>query len=685
MRQLKKLFIFSLIISLLCSCAGNQFNAERKTVKINNQFYPEVIQMNENNLEEQFANKGFVEGTALKEPIKAEQLGINIWNIGNYTSFMEGDTPPTVHPNLWRMEKLNNINGLFQAYPEPAEGDENKNGLIYQIRSYDICTMSIVKGKKGWIIIDPLTSEQAAKLGWEEFKRCIDPDAKISAIIITHSHVDHYLGLSGIVNPDDILQVSQENYSNALLNKGKVLVIAPNGFYEEAISENLYLGNSMSRRANYMYGMFLPNDEFGQVGAGLGKNVGVPTGGLYKPSFEVKTDNSKIANLTIDGLSFTFQDVPGTEAPAEFHVFINDYKVLCPGENITYTMHNLLTPRGAKVRNAKAFGNAINKSLEIISSKWNGDINVIIGVHHWPTFGKENCIKMMESQRDMYYFFNDQVIRLINKGMNMEEIAEIFTLPSTLGREYYNRGHYGSLNHNVKAVFQFYTGWWDGNPANYFKYPDEEVAKRMVEDMGGEKALLKKAKKYFDKGDYRWTIELTRHLVFYNPENTQARYLQADAFEQLAYSFEAQTWRNIFLSAAFELRNIRQNIYKGGDTEFIDHVAKNLLTYTPHYIFEYYSIMLDGFKADGVDEIWNIKIGNELHEIHIKNGVFHHKQINKPSGEVVEFASVKEFAKDYAANMSAVVKGKECDSKLYGMYKYLDTFNKNWNIVEPLN
>ncbi|MBR5297677.1 MAG: MBL fold metallo-hydrolase, partial [Parabacteroides sp.] len=520
---------------------------------------------------------------------------------------------------------------------------------------------------------------------WEIFKANIDPDAKVRAVIISHSHVDHYMGLSGVINPSDILRTTQEKYTDSLLDSGKVLVIAPNGFYEEAISENLYLGTSMGRRSNYMYGMYLPVDECGSIGAGLGKSVSMSTGSLVKPSFELKTSKSKTTHLMIDGLSLTFLDTPNTEAPAEFHIFFNDYKILCPGENISHTMHNLLTPRGAKVRDPKAFGKAIDKSIEIIQQNWKGEINAIIGVHHWPTWDKEPCFTLMEKQRDMYYFFNDQVIRLMNKGMNMEEIAEIFHLPSTLGNEYYNRGYYGTLNHNVKAVYQLYAGWWDGNPSNYFKYPDEEVAKRMVEDMGGERSLLKKAKSYFDKGDYRWTIELTKHLVFYNPKNEQARYLQADAFEQLAYACEAGTWRNIFLSAAFELRHIKQSLFKGTDEEFLTRTVRSISSLPPHYIFEYFSVLLDGFKADGVDRVWNVKIANETHQLSLKNGVLHHKEVTNVQGEVMNFDSVQAFSKDFHANMMAVIKGTEAHSPLYDLYQYFDTFNLTWNIIEPLS
>lgn len=320
MKLINPIACLGLSLLFFWSCDNTTFTPDRKTVKLNDVYYPAITPMNEDNEDE-------------------------------------------------IMGKMNNCNGLYQVYPKPEDGGDLKNGIVYQVRTYDISTMSIIKGKKGWIIIDPLNNVEAARKGWEIFKANIDPDAKLRAVIISHSHVDHYMGLTGVVNPSDILRTTQEKYADQMLDGGKVLVVAPNGFYEEAISENLYLGNSMERRASYMYGMHLPVDECGGVGAGLGKNVSFSSGSLIEPTFELKANDNKIAHLNIDGLSVTFLDTPNTEAPAEFHIF-----------------------------------------------------------------------------------FNDQVIRLMNKGMNMEEIAEMFHLPAALGSEYYNRGYYGTLNHNVKAA-----------------------------------------------------------------------------------------------------------------------------------------------------------------------------------------------------------------------------------------
>lgn len=666
-------------------------NAERKEVKLNGDYYPTPIDRDVNDGVDN-VYRGFVEGTTLTKEI-VEESGYVSWKLPAY-SFIQGDSPETVHPVLWRMEKLNNVSGLFQVLPKVEKG--GKDGVIYQVRGYDIATTSFIKGEDGWIIIDPMSGAANAAEAWRVFKENVDPAAKVSAIIITHSHVDHYNGVVGIVGLDDIWRVSQEEYMELTKDPAKLreargektLVVAPDGFFDEAISENLYLGNSMIRRAIYMYGMALPIDQYGHIGSGLGKTASPASGVLIQPSFELIPQQDGLLEMTIDGLSFLFQNVPGTEAPAEFHVFCKDYKALCPGENVTQTMHNLLTSRGAKVRDAKAFAVAIDDAKNIALDYFDGTIDVIIGTHHWPTWGNEECLELLTKQRDMYYFFNNQVIHMINKGMNMEEIAEEFELPETLGNEFYNRGYYGTLSHDVKAVFQRYVGWWDGNPANYFKYPEVEAAKRYVSDMGGEDVVLKKAKEYFIKGDYRWTVEMTKQLVFNNPENMEARYLQADALEQLGYSFESGTWRNIFLTGAQDLRKPNPKV---PNSMIIAFNVKNIIHMPAGHIFEYFSILLDGSKAgkDEADCSKNVKVGEEYFNLHLVNGVLHHKRI-EPVEDAVVFADVKALVDDYAARMAAMNPDTPSDQSVEGnsplddFYKYFEIFNPLWNIIEPL-
>lgn len=657
-------------------------DAERKLYKIDDTYYPvvtdDMFDDNNNNTEKD-AQNGYIEETCLNGAIE------NSFDITKYESFMNEEVAPaTVHPNLWRMERLNNYNGLFKV----LSGEVGV--MIYQIRTFDLATMSFVRLglKNHWLVIDPLGNINTAKKAIDTFKKQ-EPYSIIKAVIITHSHIDHYNGLKAVLDAENatILQV-KEGGNFDTIGEGQMLVVAPNGFYEESLSENLFLGNCMGRRATYMYGNSLPVDKYGHVGAGLGKTVGLSVGVLLKPSIEIGNKDGDFTKLEVEGIKFTFQNVPGTEAPAEFHVFIDTYKALCPGENVCKTMHNLLTPRGAKVRDPKAFGKAINDAIEYIETYWENECDVIIGTHHWPTWGTTCCMNLLAKQRDMYYFFNDQVIRLLNKGMNMEEIAECFYLPDSLNREYFNRGYYGTINHNVKAVVQRYVGWWDGNPANYFKYPDTEVAKRFITDMGGEDAVLSKAYDYFSIGDYRWTVELTRQVVFYNPRNTIARCLQADALEQLAYSFEAGTWRNIYLTAAFELRGIPMGLKSDAtEVDYIIQATASIKTLTPKFIFEYLATLLDGFKASEENKKWYIKIGEEKWLVDLSNGVLHSKDISQSStdSQFIVFEGVEDFANDFYVTMNALLNNPlDTSGKLSSFYKFIDAHNPMWNIIEPL-
>lgn len=645
--------------------------------KKDDSYYPSPMSFDENEEDSDFvqARAGYIVGTNLDSiEIKSEVNGKKIvtWDMPSY-SFLQGPSPKSVHKNLWRMEKLNNISGIFQVWPKVnanATTDDIKRGVIFQARSYDLATMSFVKvGEHEWVVIDPLLGEKTATTAWDDFKKNVDEDAHLIAIMITHSHVDHYKGANGLVE-------------HAKIGDETIQIIAPAGFYDEAISENLYLGNCMGRRAQYMYGSALPRGIFGSVGTGLGKTVSVQNGSIPNPTTELLFEKSDKEVLEIGTwkVEFVFQNVPGTEAPAEMHIGfkIDGVQILCPGENICQTMHNLLTPRGAKVRDPKAFGKAIDRALELFS-----DVEVLIGTHHWPTWGAANCRDLMEKQRDMYYFFNNQVIHLLNSGYNMDEIAERFVLPKSLSDQFYNRGYYGTMNHDAKAVAQRYIGWWDGNPANYFKYPEEEFAKRFVADMGGAAAVLAKAMEYFNKSDYRWTVELTRNVVFSKPDDgdvlAQAKLLEADALEQLAYSFEAGTWRNIFLAGAYELRGIPQGEFVTKD-DIIESICSNMLLLKPEYIFEYISILIEGNRASEYNVDETCTIGNDSFSLSLKNGVLHFKKVTCEGS--VHFDNVPDF----------VIYVKACLKHMKGpMHENLNEIlgcielqNPQWNIVEPI-
>ncbi len=451
-----------------------------------------------------------------------DAMGFHAWNLEGYFAFMDDtNAPVSVNPSLWRQERLNNINGLFEVV----------SNAVYQIRGFDLANMSLIRTDSGWVVLDPLTSKETARAAFALFREHVSTNPVV-AIITSHSHVDHFGGVSGILEAEGKVVAA-----DGIPVPGTIPYVAPQGFYDEALSENLYLGNSMARRADYMYGSYLGRSARQHVGSGLGKTVGFGAATLYKPSVEIVSNGT----VAIDGLDVYFQLTPDTEAPAEMHLFFPQYGVLCPGENVTRTMHNLLTPRGAKVRDPRAFAHYIDESIQLFGPH----IEVLLGVHHWPVWGNSRCLALLESQRDMYRFFNDQVIRMLNRGMNMEEIAEAFELPGALATHFHNRGYYGTINHNVKAVVQLYVGWWDGNPANYFKYPEEIAAVKYVDFMGGEEAVLAKARQSFEDGDYRWVAEVMKHVVFANPANQTAKNLQADAFEQLGYSFirfPNQTW-----------------------------------------------------------------------------------------------------------------------------------------------
>ena len=644
------------------------------------------------------AKRGFVEGTSI-DYIK-DANGKTIWDMRSFNNTMESEVcPDTVNPLLWRMERLNNINGLFQVWPLETD-DQNiskKEGVIYQIRSYDLATMSFIKSDHGWIIIDPLGCVETAEAAIDTFKKVAGDNLNIVAVLITHSHVDHYNGLKSVLirngKPSHIENAIQQAAYDATEYEGTI-VIAPKGFYDEAISENLYLGNTMSRRAQYMYGTGLEIGPRGTIGSGLGKTVNKGTGVLYQPSFELECGSDGTAKMNIDGVNITFLDAPGSEAPAEFHIFIENYGALCPGENATHTLHNLLTSRGAKVRDPKAFAKAIDTSINLFGM----NTNVIIGTHHWPVWGREQCIDLLKKERDTYLFLNDQVIRLANKGMNMEEIAESFTLPTSLNSEYYNRGYYGTLNHDTKAVFQRYVGWWDGNPVNYFKYPETDAATRFVADMGGPDAVYNKAKEYYKKGDYRWVLELTKQILFCHDINegslSAAEELHADALEQLAYSFESGTWRNIFLSGAKDLRDKLKGVKKDNAsmTAFITSSAEKMATLPSDYIFDYLATLLlpDRLKELKLsDKVYDlvIIIGNDRYYIYIENSVLHYNKLQSDiystSLQVFRYEDAADFAKAYKDYSLNRVENPDINQEEF--FSLFDWHNPWWNIVSPLN
>jgi len=512
------------------------------------------------------------------------QQGQTIWDLNTYSFLNAQEAPATVNPSLWRIAQLNMNSGLFKV----TDG-------IYQIRGYDLSNMTIVEGKTGLIVIDPLISTEVSKAGLDLYYRN-RPKKPVVAVIYTHSHVDHYGGVKGVVSEADV-------------KSGKVHIYAPEHFLEEAVSENVFAGNAMSRRAIYMYGALLPRGPQGQLDGGLGKTTSIGTVTLIPPTDTIKQTGEK---KTIDGVEVVFQMAPGTEAPSEMLFYFPQFKALCAAEDATHTLHNLLTLRGAQVRNATNWWKTLNTTLNMFGDK----TDVVFASHHWPTWGNDKVIDFLEKQRDLYKYINDQCLRLLNSGYTITEIGEMMKLPASLGQEWFNRDYYGSLNHDSKAVYQRYLGWYDSNPANLYGWPPEEVGKRYVEFMGGADAVIAKAKASFDKGDYRWVAEVMKHVVFADPNNQTAKNLEADALEQLGYQTEDPTWRNEFLMGALELRN---GIPKGTGTQTAS--PDTIRAMTVEMVLDFLGMRIDAQKAEGkaITFNWILPDSSQKYAVTLKN------------------------------------------------------------------
>lgn len=506
------------------------------------------------------ASRGFM--TRLEDPVIRDEHGRAVWDLKQYAFLEEEAAPETVHPSLWRQARLNMAHGLFKV-----------TDRIYQVRGHDLSVISFIDGDSGWIVVDPLISAETAKASLELLLGHVERKP-VRAVVYTHSHVDHFGGVKGVVSEDDV-------------RSGDVRIIAPEGFLEAAVSENVIAGEAMGRRASYMYGSLLPRGPRGQVDAALGKTTSSGTVTLIEPTDYIAETGHR---TTVDGIDFVFQVTPGTEAPAEMNFFFPQMSALCMAENCSHNLHNLLTLRGAQVRDARAWAHYLGEAIELFG----GRSDLVFTSHHWPVWGREELVRYMSRQRDMYRYLHDQTVRLMNRGFTGIEIAEMLELPPALNREWYNRGYYGSVSHNVKAIYQRYMGWFDGNPASLHPLPPVEAGGKYVEFMGGAEALLSKAREAFDKGDYRWVAQVVNHLVFADPENEEARHLQADALEQLGYRSENATWRNFYLTGALELRD--GVVPKQGQADAGSDLVKSL---SPEMVFDFLSVHVDAQKASG--------------------------------------------------------------------------------------
>lgn len=520
------------------------------------------------------------------------------WDMESY-SFLEGDPPETVHPGLWRQSKLNRIAGLFELAPG-----------FYQLRGFDLSNMHVVEGREGIVVIDPLISAETAAAALALYRR-ERGERPVTGLIYTHCHIDHFGGAKGVVSAAEVEQ------------RG-IPVLAPAGFLHHAVSENVFAGTAMGRRAGYMYGAKLERGPDGQVGTGLGQTTSLGTLTLIPPNLEVTATGQE---ETVDGVRIVFQLTPGTEAPAEMNFHFPAQRVLCVAENATHTMHNTLTLRGAAVRDPRVWAHYLDETIELFGA----DSDVLFAGHHWPRWGSARIVEYLEKQRDLYAYLHDQTLRLINQGLTGREIAEQLELPPELAQEWHCRGYYGSLSHNAMGVYQLYMGWFDGNPAHLYPHPPVAAARRYVEFMGGAEALLARARDSFAAGDYRWVAEVVNHLVFAEPKNAAARELQADALEQLGYGAENATWRNFFLMGARELRS-------GITGTPTDTAAPDVLAQLPvSQILDAMAVRLNGPQAWGkrLRIAWQVTDPDERHLIEVRNGVLRHR----PAGADAEAAA----------------------------------------------
>ena len=525
--------------------------------------------------------------------------GRRIWNIPAY-DFIDGAAPDSVHPGLWRQADMHSIAALFEVVPG-----------IYQLRGFDLANMTLIRGEQGWIVVDPLTNAQTAEAAWAFAMEHLEP-RPITAMLITHSHIDHFGGIRGL----------SQAFSDDMP------IVAPSGFMEEATSENVLAGPAMQRRAGYMYGRELPRTARGHVDTGLGKSPAFNgLMGIMEPTLIVEQTGQ---TETLDGVEFVFQNAPGSEAPAEFTAYLPASKAFLGAEITSRTLHNVYTLRGAKVRDALAWSRYIEEARTAFA-----EAEVFVGSHHWPVWGRDTVQTFLVEQRDTYKYIHDQTLRLANNGLTPKEIAETIELPPSLRRGYHNRDYYGTVRHNARAVYQYYFGWFDGNPAHLNALPPAEVGQRYVKLAGGAEAVMQAAQAAFDAADYRWGAELLNHLVFSGQASDSARALLARTYDQMGYQAESGPWRDFYLTAAYELRHgMPEQVMNLADTAgLLEHIGIPTL-------LDSMAARLNGPKAEDV----TLSVGLELTDredaylLWIENAVLHHRRLDPADSPDVTIA-----------------------------------------------
>ncbi len=587
--------------------------------------------------------------------IRRDADGRVVWDFRAYDFQNSEHAPDTVHPSLWRLARLNNHAGLFKVCDR-----------IYQIRGFDLSNMNVIEGDTGLIIMDPLVSSEVAAAALELYYQH-RPRRPVVAVIYTHSHVDHFGGVKGVVSEEAV-------------RDGRVRIYAPDGFMEETVSENVFAGPAMNRRAQYMYGGLLPRGPRGQVDAGLGKGTSRGTVTLIAPTDSIV---EPIETRTLDGVEIEFQLTPGTEAPSEMNLYFPQWRALCVAENACQCQHNILTIRGALVRDPRIWSYYLGETL----ARYGNRSDVLFAQHHWPTWGGDNIREFLADQRDMYAFLNDETLRLLNHGLTPLDIADrLKSLPQPLANRWYARDYYGSVSHNVRAVYQRYMGFYDANPAHLNPLPPVQSARRTIDWMGGADQVLEKATAAFRDGEYRWVAEIVNQVVFADPDNEQARALQADALEQLGYQCENTTWRNAYLTGAQELRRGVKRVRGGQPPDLVRAL-------TPSLFFSFLAVRLnsEAAAASPMTLNWHFPDLDEDYALTVRNGVLTHLADHQhevaDAGVCMQKADLDrvglgEISLEQALE-EKVLKVSGDGERVAGFFAMLDRFEPSFNIVTP--
>lgn len=612
--------------------------------------------------EEEFAKKGFI--TAPDSLQITDDDGNVVWNMDNYDFVRDADSPDSANPSLWRNTKSNANYGLFQVSDD-----------IYQVRGYDLSNMTFVRTDNGWIIMDCLASSDTAKAALELFKSEMG-DIHIVAVIISHAHIDHYGGIQGVLTQDELADPSLS--LDEQIASGKTAIIVPDGFENAVMSENVFVGTAMKRRSLYQYGSVIQPGEQGRLSVGIGLAVSQGEVGYLSPTFNV---TEEVFETTIDGVKVIFQLTPDTESPAEMNTYFPDKKALWLAENCTASMHNIYTLRGAEVRDANSWARYITEAQSLFGK----DAEVVFQSHNWPHWGNNVIQEYMTNTAAVYKFMHDQTLLYINQGYTSTEIANMIELPEALNKVWYTRQYYGTLKHNVKAIYQKYMGWYDANPVHLDELEPTEYAKKLVEYLGDADKVLEMAKSDYEKGEYQWVAQITNTLVYADPENEQAKYLCADALEQLGYQAESGAWRNAYLVAASELRN-GTDMYPPSAVTGSGSTAQQMDMQTT---LDYMGIMLGSTKLADKSFTINLQVTNDQNYLlKVHHGVLLYYPDEQDENADITITTKKAGILAIAAcnedGISKLIESVEGDQELYKAFcESMTPLSLYFNIIEP--